>query len=98
MVSILLCIVFCVLVESGSVEERLSASTTKDQLSGGALAGIVVLGMVATLLAIVVVIMALYVRRGAVHKLRNGEKLPLITTTTTTSVHYIKPAFYYYRM
>ena len=66
-------------VESGSGDTIIvTAQGSEDQLSGGALSGIVIIGMIATLMAITVVLMVVYIRYATVRRAQNQERRPLI--------------------
>ena len=47
-------------------------------LSDGILSGIVILGLIATLMAIAVVFMLIYIRYATIRKPQSQERLPLI--------------------
>lgn len=71
------CILNCA-VDSGSGETIIMTNGNEDQLSGGALSGIVILGLVATLMAITVVLMIVYIRYTTFHNPETHERSPLI--------------------
>ena len=70
-------------VESASGDTFIVANHEKSsegQLSDGLLSGITILGLVATLLAIAVVLMVVYIRYSTIKKPQNQDKIPLITS------------------
>jgi hypothetical protein len=72
------------ILESGSGDTIIvTAQGSEDQLSGGALSGIVIIGMIATLMAITVVLMVVYIRYATVRRAQNQERRPLIPDNDT---------------
>ena len=56
----------------------MSEKSSKGQLSDGALSGVVILGLIATVMTIAVVLMVVYIRYSVNRKPQNKEKIPLI--------------------
>jgi len=55
-----------------------SADGRSGELSGGALAGIIIMGLIGTFLAIVVMLLTVYIRYGPSHRTKYEERSPLI--------------------
>lgn len=73
--------VFCA-VDSGSGDVILVGEDGNEGLSGGALSGIVILGLLATLMAITVVLMVVYIRYNIVRTTQSHEMSPLVPENT----------------
>lgn len=74
-------LVFCA-VDSGSGGIILVSEDGNEGLSGGALSGIVILGLLATLMAITVALMVVYIRYNTLRTTQSHEMSPLVSENT----------------